>query len=307
MSSAIETAVAKAPPLRRRSARRGKPGIGGLAPYLLSLPLWAVLGVFLLVPILTIIIVSFWDDQGTGLVPTFILDNYRDSLGSWVTWKTYIATIRYAVIVWLLTLSIGFTVAYFLAFHVRSTFLQMLLFQLCAIPFLTSNIIRMISWIPFLGRNGLLNTALIDTGLTDHPLEFLLYSPFSVILAFVHLYTLFMVVPIFNTMMRIDRALIEAARDGGAGPVAVLRHVVVPLSMPGMAIGTIFVVTLVMGDFVTVQMMGGGQSASVGLMMRNSISLLQYPEAAAQAVVLLLTVLIMVWAILRVVDIRKEL
>jgi len=307
MSSAIETAVAKAPPLPRRSARRGKPGLGVLAPYLLSLPLWAVLGVFLLVPILTIIAVSFWDDQGTGLVPTFILDNYRDSLGSWVTWKTYISTIRYAVIVWLLTLSIGFTVAYFLSFHVRSTFWQMLLFQLCAIPFLTSNIIRMISWIPFLGRNGLLNSALIDVGLTREPLEFLLYSPFSVILAFVHLYTLFMVVPIFNTMMRIDRALIEAARDGGAGPVAVLRHIVVPLSMPGIAIGTIFVVTLVMGDFVTVQMMGGGQSASVGLMMRNSISLLQYPEAASQAVVLLLTVLIMVWAILRVVDIRKEL
>jgi putative spermidine/putrescine transport system permease protein len=165
----------------------------------------------------------------------------------------------------------------------------------------------MISWIPYLGRNGLLNTALIDMGVTDHPLEFLLYSPFAVILAFVHLYTLFMVVPIFNTMMRIDRARVEAARDGGAGPVSVLRHVIIPLSMPGIAIGTIFVVTLVMGDFVTVQMMSGGQSASVGLMMRNSISLLQYPEAAAQAVVLLLTVLIMVWAILRVVDIRKEL
>jgi len=308
MSSAIETAGVKAPPLaRRKPARRGKPWASVLAPYLLSLPLWIVLGIFLLIPILTIITVSFWDDQGTGFVPTFVLDNYRDSLGSWVTWKTYLSTLRFALIVWALTLSIGFTVAYYLAFHVRTTFWQMLLFQLCAIPFLTSNIIRMISWIPFLGRNGLLNTALIEIGVTDHPLEFLLYSPFSVILAFVHLYTLFMVVPIFNTMMRIDRALIEAARDGGAGPVSVLRHVVIPLSMPGIAIGTIFVVTLVMGDFVTVQMMSGGQSASVGLMMRNSISLLQYPEAAAQAVVLLLTVLMMVWAILRVVDIRKEL
>jgi putative spermidine/putrescine transport system permease protein len=308
MSSVIHSAVVEAPPLaRQKPARRGKPGAVVLAPYLLSLPLWLVLGIFLLIPILTIITVSFWDDQGTGFVPTFIFDNYRDSLGSWVTWKTYLSTLRFAVIVWVLTLSIGFTVAYYLSFHVRSTFWQMLLFQLCAIPFLTSNIIRMISWIPFLGRNGLLNSALMDMGLTDHPLEFLLYSPFAVILAFVHLYTLFMVVPIFNTMMRIDRALIEAARDGGAGPVSVLRHVVIPLSMPGIAIGTIFVVTLVMGDFVTVQMMSGGQSASVGLMMRNSISLLQYPEAAAQAVVLLLTVLMMVWAILRVVDIRKEL
>jgi putative spermidine/putrescine transport system permease protein len=308
MSSATQTASVEAPPLtRRKPARRGRNVMAALSPYLLSAPLWVVLGIFLLVPILTIVTVSFWDDQGTGLVPSFIFDNYRDSLSSWVTWKTYLSTLRYAVIVWVLTLSIGFTVAYYLAFHVRSAFWQMMLFQLCAIPFLTSNIIRMISWIPFLGRNGLLNSTLMDLHLTDHPLEFLLYSPFSVCLAFVHLYTLFMVVPIFNTMMRIDRALIEAARDGGAGPVAVLRHVVIPLSMPGIAIGTIFVVTLVMGDFVTVQMMGGGQSASVGLMMRNSISLLQYPEAAAQAVVLLATVLLMVWAILRVVDIRKEL
>ena len=110
------------------------------------------------------------------------------------------------------------------------------------------------------------------SGSTDHPLEFLLYSDFSVVLTFVHLFTLFMVVPIFNTMMRIDRALIEAARDAGAGGLSVLRHVIVPLSLPGIAIGSIFVVTLVMGDFVTVQMMGGGQSAVGGRDDANEIT-----------------------------------
>lgn len=301
-------AAPRAAPLRAADGAvpRGR-RLAAALPYLQSLPLWLVMGVFLLVPIATIVAVSFWDDQDYALVPTFILDNYREALGSPVTWTTYLSTIRYAAIVWAATLAIGFTVAYFLAFHVRSALWQMVLFQLCAIPFLTSNVIRMISWIPFLGRNGILNHILMAAGISDHPLEFLLFSPFAVILAFVHLYTLFMVVPIFNTMMRIDRSLIEAARDAGAGPVAVLRHVVVPLSLPGIAIGTIFVVTLVMGDFVTVQMMSGGQSASVGLMMKNQISLLQYPSAAAQAVVLLLTVLLMIWAILRIVDIRKEL
>ncbi len=289
-----------------RGGRRGR-WLAVLLPYLQSLPLWLVMGVFLLIPIATIVAVSFWDDQEYALVPAFIFDNYRDALTSHVTLSTYLSTLRYAVIVWAATLSIGFTVAYFLAFHVRSTLWQMVLFQLCAIPFLTSNIIRMISWIPFLSRNGILNQALMGVGLTNHPLEFLLFSPFAVVLAYVHLYALFMVVPIFNTMMRIDRSLIEAARDAGAGPLSVLRHVVVPLSLPGMSIGTIFVVTLVMGDFVTVQMMSGGQSASVGLLMKNEISLLQYPDAAAQAVVLLVTVLLMVGAILRVVDIRKEL
>ncbi len=275
--------------------------------WLQAAPLALVLGVFLLVPIATVVVVSFWDYDQTRLIPGFVLDNYVDALGEGVTWKTYLSTLRFALVTWAITLLLGFTVAYYLAFHVTSALWQMVLFQLCTIPFLTSNIIRMISWIPFLGRNGLLNQALQGMGLTDHPLDFLLFSDFSVILAFVHLYTLFMVVPIFNTMMRIDRSLIEAARDAGAGFRAVLTDVVIPLSLPGMAIGSIFVVTLVMGDFITVRLMSGGQSASVGVMMMNAMSLLQYPAAAAHAVVLLAVVLLMVAAILRVVDIRKEL
>ncbi len=275
--------------------------------WLQAAPLALVLGVFLLVPIATVVVVSFWDYDQTRLIPGFVLDNYADALGEGVTWKTYFSTLRFALITWAITLLLGFTVAYYLAFHVTSALWQMVLFQLCTIPFLTSNIIRMISWIPFLGRNGLLNQALQGMGLTDHPLDFLLFSDFSVILAFVHLYTLFMVVPIFNTMMRIDRSLIEAARDAGAGFRAVLTDVVIPLALPGMAIGSIFVVTLVMGDFITVRLMSGGQSASVGVMMMNAMSLLQYPAAAAHAVVLLAVVLLMVAAILRVVDIRKEL
>lgn len=278
-----------------------------IVPHLLATPLWLVLGVFLLVPIVMIVLVSFLDYNNDGLIYSFVLDNYRDMLGSAVLWKTFFATLRFAVLVWVFTLAIGFTVAYFLAFHVRTQLWQMTLFQVCAIPFLTSNIIRMISWIPTLGRNGLLNQALQGAGITSQPLEWLLFSDFAVVLAFVHLYTLFMVVPIFNTMMRIDRSLVEAARDAGASSLAVLTNVIIPLSLPGIAIGTIFVVTLVMGDFVTVRMMGGGQSASMGLMMSNSIGLLQYPTAAAQAMVLLVTVLLMVAAILRVVDIRKEL
>ena len=202
---------------------------------------------------------------------------------------------------------IGFAVAYFLAFHVRSTVWQVALFLVCTVPFWTSNIIRMISWIPFLGRNGLANEVLLQAGLIETPLEFLLFSDFAVVLAFVHLYTLFMVVPIFNSMMRIDRSLIEAARDNGASPFQILTNVILPLSKPGLMIGSIFVVTLVMGDFITVRFMSGSQSASVGRIIQNEIALLQYPAAAASAVVLLITVLIMIAVMLRLVDIRKEL
>lgn len=279
----------------------------GLISYLQALPLIAILGFFFIFPILMIAVVSFWDYDFAGIYPAFLTTNYSDSLGSWVTWKTYLNTIKYMVIVWALTLFIGFWVAYFLAFHIRKSSTQMVLFLICTVPFLTSNIIRMISWIPVLGRNGLINSALIKAGIIPQPIEWLLYSDFAVILAMVHLYTLFMVTPIFNTLMRIDRSLFEAARDAGASGWQILWNVVIPLAKPGIAIGSIFVVTLVMADFSTVQVMSGGQSASVALMMKNQMSLLQYPAAAANAVVLLIIVLMMVAGILRVVDIRKEL
>ena len=165
----------------------------------------------------------------------------------------------------------------------------------------------MISWIPFLGRNGIANSSLISLGVIDEPLEWLLFSDFAVVLAFVHLYTLFMVVPVFNTMMRIDKTLIEAARDAGASGTQILTNIILPLSRPGLMIGSIFVVTLVMGDFITVRFMSGGQSASVGRVISNEIALLQYPAAAASAVILLITVLIMIAIMMRFVDIRKEL
>ena len=265
-------------------------GLSGLA---LSAPIWAILLFFLLLPIVMIAVVSFWSSTEFSFYPDFNLENYEFLFSSPVTYDVFLKTFIYAGLTWFFTLTIGFTAAYFLAFHVRS--------------FWTSNIIRMISWIPFLGRNGIANSPLISMGVIDEPLEWLLFSDFAVVLAFVHLYTLFMVVPIFNTMMRIDRSLIEAARDAGASGFQILTNVIIPLTKPGIMIGTIFVVTLVMGDFITVRFMSGSQSASVGRLIQNEISLLQYPAAAASAVVLLITVLITIGIMLRFVDIRKEL
>ncbi|MCA1367075.1 ABC transporter permease [Bradyrhizobium sp. BRP14] len=301
------TAVTTSGEMKADKARLGLAAPSRLIAYLQATPLLLILGFFFILPILTIIVVSFWDYDFAGLYPDFLTMNYTDTLGSWVTWKTYLNTLKFTVLTWALTLFIGFWVAYFLAFHIRTTTMQMVLFLVCTVPFLTSNIIRMISWIPVLGRNGLVNSALIKLGLIPEPIEWLLYSDFAVVLALVHLNTLFMVTPIFNTLMRIDRSLIEAARDCGASGWQILWNVILPLAKPGMAIGSIFVVTLVMADFSTVQVMSGGQSASVALMMKNQMSLLQYPAAAANAVVLLVVVLLMVAAILTIVDIRKEL
>jgi putative spermidine/putrescine transport system permease protein len=277
------------------------------AAYLQVAPLVCVFAAFLVFPIALMAVVSFWDYTEYAIVPDFILRNYAEVLGSAVTYKTYLSTLKFAALTWAITFVLGFTVAYFLAFHVRTLKWQMTLFLVCTIPFWTSNIIRMISWIPFLGRNGIINAALISAGVVREPLDFLLFSEFSTVLAYVHLYTLFMVVPIFNSMMRIDRSVIEAAVDCGATGWQVIRNVVVPLSKPGIAIGSIFVVTLVMGDFVTVRLMSGGQSASVALMISNQLAYLQYPAAAANAVILLVVVLLIIAAMMRIVDIRKEL
>jgi putative spermidine/putrescine transport system permease protein len=276
-------------------------------PYLQIAPLTAVLLIFLGIPLVLVVVVSFFDYDDFDMQPAFILRNYLELFGSSLTYTLYAKTIQYAVIVWALTLSIGFTVAYFLVFHVRSLLWQMALFLLCTVPFWTSNIIRMISWIPVLGRNGIVNETLIAVGLADAPLAFLLFSDFSVVVAYVHLFTLFMIVPIFNAMARIDPALLEAAVDAGASSWRVIWDIIVPLSKSGIALGSIFVVALVMGDFFIVKIMSGGQSASVVLAMSNEIALLQYPPAAASAVVLILMVMGMVTAILRIVDVRKEL
>lgn len=275
--------------------------------WLQAAPLAIILGGFLVIPIIMIVVVSFWGATEWSIYPAFQFDNYEFLFSSWVTYSVFLKTFKYALVTWALTLLIGFTVAYFLAFHVRKLPWQIALFLLCTVPFWTSNIIRMISWIPFLGRNGIANQTLLSWGIVDEPLEWLLFSDFSVILAFVHLYTLFMVVPIFNSMMRIDRSLLEAATDGGANGLQTLWNVVIPLCKPGIMIGTIFVVTLVMGDFITVRFMSGSQSANVGRLISNDIGLLLYPSACATAVVLLCTVLLIIAIFLRLVDIRKEL
>ena len=276
-------------------------------PYLLVTPQTLVFLLFLIFPIAMICIVSFWQFNGYSMTPAFTLDNYTAIFTSKVSLATYLNTFKYVILVWFFCLLLAFPVSYFLAFHVTSQKWQVALFLVCTIPFWTSNIIRMISWIPLLGKGGLVNQLLINSNIINAPLEFLLFSNFAIVLAMVHLYTFFMIAPIFNSMMRIDRNLITAALDMGASGFQVLKEIILPLTSSGIAIGSIFVVTLVMGEFITVRLMGGGQSASVGKLIQTQIGSLQYPLAAANAVILLVVTLILVAAILRVVDIRKEL
>ena len=297
-----------------RLARRGLDRVG-MPGWLQAMPFGLVFLFFFVIPLILVVVVSFWDYNDYAMLPSFTMRSYTETFeGCWTQLpdlctilKTYLSTAKFCFIVWVTTLIIGFTVAYFLAFHIRSATTQMALFLVCTIPFWTSNVIRMISWIPLLGRNGLVNNALIHAHLVDKPVEWLLYSPFSVSLAFTHLFTFFMVVPIFNSMMRIDKRLIEAARDSGASAWQTLWHLIIPLSKPGIVIGSIFVVTIVMGDFITFDVMGGEQIASAGKVVETRLNALQFPPAAANAVILLAVTLLIIAALNRVVDVQKEL
>ncbi len=276
--------------------------------YLQVLPLAIVFLLFFAVPIVLVVVVSFFGyETYRMLIPAFTLENYREVFSTAVTYRTYLITIEFCAITWMTTVTLGFLLAYFLIFLVQSRTWQMVLLLLCTIPFWTSIVIRMIAWIPLLGRHGLINRLLLGLGIVHLPQEWLLYSEFAVILGYVHLYTLTMIVPIFNSMVRIDRSLIEAAVDAGAGTWQVMTNIVLPLSKPGIAIGSIFVIAMVMGDFVTVDELGGGQIASVGKQITTQLSYLQFPPAAANSMVLLAAVIVMIALLMRAIDIRKEL
>ena len=281
----------------------------------LAIPFALIFIAYFVVPLILTLIVSFWDYTEYSIIPDFILGNYVYIFqgcfsfedGLCLTFKTYISTFFFCFFTWLITLLLGFSVAYFLAFYVNSLPLQITLFLICTIPFWTSNVIRMVSWIPLLGRNGLVNETLISFGLIQEPIEWLLYSSFSVVLALVHLYTLFMIVPIFNSMLRIDKEVIEAAYDSGANQFQIITNVIIPLCKPGIIIGSIFVITVVMGDFLTIGIMGGQQLASIGKIINTEMNYLQLPGAAANSVILLLITIFIIIVMTKFIDIRKEL
>jgi putative spermidine/putrescine transport system permease protein len=290
-------------------AMTGTPAVrmARLKSFALVLPLALILLVFVVAPLVFVLAVSVFRYDNFEVIPAFTLENYESVLQSHLTLSLYGSMLKLAAITWACTLLIGFSVAGFLVFHVRNRLTAIGLFLLCTVPFWTSNVIRMISWLPLLGKQGVINQALLATGLIHAPLQILLFSDFSVVISYVHLFTIFMIVPIFNSMSRIDRSLFEAALDAGASRWHTLLFVVLPLTKSGIVLGSIFVVTLVMGDFYVVKVMSGGSDASVVSAMYDDISTLLFPHAAASAAVLMIILTIMVAAILRFVDVRKEL
>lgn len=273
--------------------------------WLLPGSVWLIF--FLLAPVLFIILVSFWTRTISGFDETWTLDNYRALFDSNVYWSQLWSSFWHSLVVVAASLVFGFPVAYFLAISVSSLRNQIALFIIALAPFWTSYLIRAVAWVPMMGREGALNTILEKLRLIDEPLDILLFSDFAVTLAMLQLYILFMVAPIFFMLAQIDRSSLEAARDLGANSFQTFREVILPQSMPGIVIGSIFVFVLTMGEFGTVRIIGGGQVSSVGTIVSNQVVSVQFPQAAASAVFLVLAMMAGVFLLLRMSNLREEL
>ncbi|MCH8111286.1 MAG: ABC transporter permease [Proteobacteria bacterium] len=266
-----------------------------------------VLLVFLVGPLIVILIFSVFKFTGFIWEPGFVFDNYERVFTRSVTVKNYIQTIKITAITWVFTLFIGFTLAYFFVFDLVTFKVKIFFFLLVIVPFWTSGVVRIVSWLPILGRNGLINKVVVGVGLSEQPWDFLFFSEFAVILSYVHVFSLFMVAPLFNVMAKIDPSLFEAARDQGAKGWQILLYIIIPMTKPGIAIGTIFVVALVAGDFTASRVLSGGQMGTVATTISNQYGHFQYPFATASGIVFLFVLLLFVGGLMRVVNVREQL
>jgi spermidine/putrescine transport system permease protein len=226
--------------------------------------LWVT--VFLLVPYLLMFCYSFWSvSPSQAIVHSWNLANYRQLVAVPAYWQTLLRSMWIAARVTLFSFLLGYPMAYFLSFYAGSR--KDLFYQLVIIPLWVSYLVRAYAWKTILGSEGVLNTLLQYVHLTKHPLEFLLYSPFAVVLTLTHIYTPFTFLPIYASLEHIPRNLVEASHDLGASPAQTFWRVILPLSIPGVVAGATFAFVLSLGDFLAPLLLGGPS----GIMISNIV------------------------------------
>lgn len=208
---------------------------------------------------------SFWTQNYLDLDTTFTLANYREAWTDPLYRELMLRSLRISLIVTIVTVLLAFPIAYHVSFHVHRR--KALWLFLITVPFWTSYLLRVFLWKVILGYNGVLNSALLGLGLIDEPLSFILYNANAVVITLAHAWAPFAILPIFVALERIDRSLLEAAKDLGDGPVRSFFRVTLPLAMPGVVAATIIVLIPTVGDYITPRLVGGTE----GLMISNMI------------------------------------
>ncbi len=231
-----------------------------------SLPPLFWVAAFLLVPYALLFCNSFWSvSSSQTIVREWNIDNYRELLRVPMYFEVLLRSMRIAASVTVLALLIGYPLAYHVSFHAGRR--KHLLYELVIIPLWVSYLVRAYAWKTTLGSDGVLNTLLQYVHVTHRPLEFLLYSPFAVVLTLTHIYTPFVFLPIYAALEHIPRRLLEASHDLGAPPAETFWRVVLPLSLPGVFAGATFAFVLSLGDFLAPLLLGGPS----GVMISNIV------------------------------------
>ena len=282
------------------SARRPE-----LFSWLLALPgtLWIVL--FVGVPLAAIVMFSFWKAGFSGLRPEYNLLNYQRMLASSSFWSITLWTYQVLLMVLAGVMLLAYPAAYFIWRVIKDERWRTGIILLCIVPFWTSYLTRTITWLPMFGREGVVNSTLKGLGLINEPIEFLLYTPYSMMLALWFLYIVFMIGPLYYSMRRIDEDIMSAAAVLGANPVRVFFLVVLPMTKPGLMAGALFVMVLGMGEFFTERVIGGAQNPMLAGLILRQIDIFQWARASALAVFLTFITLATVAIMLRFFDLRK--
>jgi spermidine/putrescine transport system permease protein len=262
-----------------------------------ALPL-AYLSVFFFVPLTLMIVISFWRVDNYHLVPALTLDNYREAVTAPLNVQVLVRTIAVSIVVTGVAAVIGYPAAFFLARRVKR--FRQVLIVLAVLPLWTSYLIRSFAWIPILSRNGVINQTLIGLGIVDQPVTWLLYSRFAVVVALVGVYLPYMILPCYAVLERLDHRLFEAASDLGASGWQTFRHVLLPLSAPGLAVGGLFVFILAMGSYVTPALLGGTEGTLIGQRIAvQFLDLANQPLGSAMSAVIMLIVVVLATIVLR--------
>ncbi len=264
---------------------------------LVGLPL-AYLLVFFFVPLALMLAISFWRVSDYHLVPAFTLSNYGEALSAPLNARVLWRTIELSAVVTVLAAVLGYPAAFYIARRV--TRFRRALIVLAVLPLWTSYLIRSFAWIPILSRNGVINQALLALGVTDQPITWLLYSNFAVVVALVGVYLPYMILPCYAVIERLDRRLFEAADDLGAGAAQTFWYVLLPLSAPGVAVGSLFVFIMAMGSYVTPALLGGSAGTLIGQQIAvQFLDLSNQPLGSAMSVIVMTIVVVLAALILR--------
>ena len=277
----------------------GKSSVARLFAF--GIPLVTV-GAFILAPIAIMAVISFWQKTGFSMRPAFVLDAYRAFLGG-VRFEVFIRSLWVATSSTVIMLLIAYPVAFLIATRVRPDIVRTVLF-LFSVPFLVNYILRTFAWADILGRSGAVNSLVLWLGITGQPLDWLLYSQFSVYLGLVTAYMPFMVFPIWLSLSGIDRRLQEASWMLGEGPRHTFLRVTLPLSLPGVFAAAIFGFVGAFGEFAVSTILGGTGYQLLGNSIVSALDVINYPLAAAMSTftVCLMAVLMLLW--FRLFDLR---